>query len=475
MGLRVLLVQAPSVEGRHSEIVAPLGLAVVAAAARRGGHDVDLLDLNLHVDPLPALTDAIARSAPQIVGLGLRNIDPLANRRHSYLPMFAAVLETIRRALPDAPVVVGGPGFSMFPAEIMARYPALDIGVVLEGETTFPEVLRRLEDAAPRRGRRAPVEAAGLPGTLVRAEGDPGVVVAGPRRRRLRQASLDDVRTWLPELALDYGGSTTYAPAVGIETKRGCPLSCSYCVYPALQGCRTRFRSPDTIVAEVELLHREAGVGWVHFTDPVLNSPPGHFREVCSRLIERRLPVQWTGFFREDVLTRADAQLAVRAGCAAFQFSGDGTCDATLARLHKGLTRADILSAAAHAAQTEALSVYHFMVNVPGTDDGVASGAAELIDRLHDLHEPHANLGAIVLNNLRVYPRTRLSRELVRDGVLEPGEDLLYPTYHDPPPFQHLRYELEERHQLRDCGRRAVLTAPADRVAATPAGAGALP
>ena len=45
-------------------------------------------------------------------------------------------------------VVVGGPGFSMFPAEIMARYPALDIGVVLEGEATFPEVLRRLEDAA---------------------------------------------------------------------------------------------------------------------------------------------------------------------------------------------------------------------------------------------------------------------------------------------------------------------------------------
>ena len=110
----------------------------------------------------------------------------------------------------------------------------------------------------------------------------------------------------------------------------------------------------------------------------------------------------------------------MRAGCAAFQFSGDGTCDVTLARLRKGLTRADILSAAAHAAQTDALSVYHFMVNVPGTDAGVADDAAELVDRLHDLHEPRANLGAIVFNNLRVYPRTPLARELVRDGAARP-------------------------------------------------------
>jgi radical SAM superfamily enzyme YgiQ (UPF0313 family) len=269
------------------------------------------------------------------------------------------------------------------------------------------------------------------------------------------------VRAWLPELALAYNGSSAYAPAAGIETKRGCAERCTYCVYPALQGARLRFRSPETIVAEAELLHREAGAEWVQFTDPVLNDPPGHFREICRRLIARRVPVRWTGFFREDALTRNDAELAVRAGCAAFQFSGDGTCDATLARLRKGLTRADILRAAGHAAQTEALSVYHFMVNVPGTDAGVAAGAADLVDRLHDLHGPRANLGAIVFNNLRVYPRTALARELERDGRLAPDEDLLYPTYHDPPPFHHLRYELEERYLLRDRGSRVAVPAPA--------------
>jgi radical SAM superfamily enzyme YgiQ (UPF0313 family) len=220
-------------------------------------------------------------------------------------------------------------------------------------------------------------------------------------------------------------------------------------VYPALQGRRLRYRSPATIVAEVELLWRETGMEWVHFTDPVLNYPAPHFRELCWALIERKLPVQWTGFFREDVLTKADAELAVRAGCAAFQFSSDGTCDATLARLRKGLVLDDVLRAATHVATTDALAVYHFMVNVPGTDDEVARGAADLVERLHDLHAPRANLGAIVFNNLRIYPGTPLAAELTASGELDPDVDLLYPTYYDPAPFRDLRYRLEEGHHRR--------------------------
>ncbi len=443
--MRILLVQAPSVEGPASEIVAPLGLGIVADAARRGGHEVDLLDLNVIETPFAALEAAIERHDPDVVGVGLRNIDPLANRRHSYLPGFAALLSTVRRKLPDLPLVVGGAGFSMFAAELMARYPAIDIGVVLEGEETLPALLARLEAG------ESVGDIAGLPGTIMRPRRGTADLIRGPGRTRISTARLDVQREWLPEFVALYQGRSSYAPAAGVETKRGCPLGCSYCVYPALQGRRLRFRSPETIVAEVESLHREAGVGWVHFTDPVLNVPPEHFRDLCRRLRSRKLPVRWTGFFRENTLTPADAELAVSAGCAAFQFSGDGTCDRTLARLRKGLTRAEILQAARTVAATDALAVYHFMVNVPGTDAAVARDARELVDRLHDIHEPRMNLGAIVFNNLRVYPGTPLARELAVAGRLEPAATLLFPTYHDPAPFQDLRYELEERHQLRAC------------------------
>lgn len=445
MGLRILLVQAPSVEGPASEIVAPLGLGIVAAAARRAGHSVELLDLNVVPAPFAALETALGNFDPGVVGVGLRNIDPLANRRHSYLPPFAALLETVRCKVPGTPLVVGGAGFSMFAAQIMARYPVIDVGIILEGEETFPALLARLEA-----GERI-AEIAGLPGTIVRPRLEAAALVRGPRRARLAESQLDLPRRWLPAFVAPYQGTSSYAPAAGIETKRGCSLGCTYCVYPALQGRRLRFRSPATIVAEVESLHREAGVEWVHFTDPVLNLPPEHFRELCLLLRRRKLPVRWTGFFRENALTQADAELAVSAGCAAFQFSADGTCDRTLARLRKGCTREDILRAARTVAATDALAVYHFMINVPGTDAAVAQDAADLVDRLHDIHDPKMNLGAMVFNNLRVYPGTVLARELEAAGRLEPTASLLFPTYHDPAPFQVLRYELEERHQLRAC------------------------
>jgi radical SAM superfamily enzyme YgiQ (UPF0313 family) len=277
----------------------------------------------------------------------------------------------------------------------------------------------------------------------------------------VRQATLDQVRTWLPELALAYRDSGCGSPSVGIETKRGCPYNCSYCVYPALQGGRTRFRSPKAVVAEAEMLRREAGIEWVQFTDPVLNDPPGHFREVCRRLIERGVPVRWTGFFRENMLTRADARLAAQAGCAVFLFTAAGTCDVTLARLHKGITQADILHAAACAAETDALSDYLFMANVPGTDEQIVRRAEELIDRLHDVHESRANMAALAFQNLRVYPHTRLARELVRDGALDPNEDLTYPTYYNPAPFHTLRFSLEQRHLVHDSGRRPAIDAAA--------------
>ena len=53
------------------------------------------------------------------------------------------------------------------------------------------------------------------------------------------------------------------------------------------------------------------------------------------------------------------------------------------------------------------------------------------------------------------------------DGLLDPEASLLFPTYHDPAPFQDLRYELEERHQLRAC--RCRLCTPSTS-ATSPAG-----
>ena len=63
----------------------------------------------------------------------------------------------------------------------------------------------------------------------------------------------------------------------------------------------------------------------------------------------------------------------------------------------------DILRAAALAAESDVISVYRFMVNVPGESEAtVAKGMKP--GPHHDLHGPRRNLGKMVLNNIRILP-----------------------------------------------------------------------
>ena len=113
--------------------IAPVGLDYVAGAARRAGLEVELLDLCLADDPAAALDDYFAHRQPGLVGLSFRNVDDCFwPGRSWFVPELAATVRRIR-ARCDAPVVLGGVGFSIFAEEIFRRTGA-DFGIRGDGE-----------------------------------------------------------------------------------------------------------------------------------------------------------------------------------------------------------------------------------------------------------------------------------------------------------------------------------------------------
>jgi len=48
----------------------------------------------------------------------------------------------------------------------------------------------------------------------------------------------------------------------------------------------------------------------------------------------------------------------------------------------------------------------------------------------------------VVINNIRLYPGTPLTEKILRERLIDPAQDLLYPTYFNPPPRDNLRHEL---------------------------------
>lgn len=425
--MRILLIQCPTSHLGAGEKVYPLGLARLSARVP-AEYEKHGLDMNLHPDPWPVLKSTVEAFSPQVVALSFRNIDPLAGHQTSYLSSLATTAAMIRRLLPTARMIAGGTAFSMYARRLMEEVPEIDAGIVGEGENSFPAAIA--EKFSP----------AAIGGLIYRkANAIYENQAAGPVD--LNRLPMPDTDTFLPDA---YNGNNAYVAAMGIEGKRGCDLTCGYCLYPVLGGRRFRLRDPERIVDEMQRMNAAHGASLFHFTDPVVNRPRDHFRKVCRTLLRRKLDVAWTGFFRENDLDDDTAALAKDAGLVAVYFSADALTDHGLTLLNKQMTIADVLAAARVTARRNILTVQHFLINLPGENQlGHFEEARDNLNRLLKIHAPAANLGAVVFNTVRLYPQAPLTRWLIRKKMIPADQDLLFPVYYDPPATTHVRHRLE--------------------------------
>jgi len=379
--MRLLLVN-PN-RAREPFPVPPLGLAWVAAAARRAGHAVRLLDLAFG-EWRPKLDRALAEFEPEAVGLGVRNVDnALFQHYQSYLPHLREVAAALRD--PARPLILGGPGFSIFPAELLEALGA-DYGLVGEGEEALPLLLGRLEA-----GR----DASDVPGLVWRGNGRPDSNPARPPR------SLDQLPQ--PEhYLIDYARYEAAAGYAAIQTKRGCPCRCIYCSYPQLEGGWFRLRPPEAVGEELSTLVR-CGVRHVFFTDSVFNLPQAYAEVVCAEILRRRLPLRWMAYCNPRGLTLELARLMRRSGCLGVELGIDSASDAMLERLGKGFTQADIVAASQALRQAGIPQALYCLVGGPGEDLSTIRDSLGAIGR-------HTRPQFVAVNvGLRVLPGTPLA------------------------------------------------------------------
>src|SRR4030042_2922391 len=94
--------------------LAPVGLDFIASAAQNAGINVEILDLCGCDNPDKAIENYFRKNSPLLVGLSFRNVDdcfwPSAQW---FVPQLADLVKRIR-GLSDAPIVLGGGGFSGF-------------------------------------------------------------------------------------------------------------------------------------------------------------------------------------------------------------------------------------------------------------------------------------------------------------------------------------------------------------------------
>ncbi len=383
--------------------VLPLGPAMVAAAARRAGHEVALLDLLTTHDVRGAVRDAVTSLRPEVIGVSVRNIDDQCRREPRFLLAEVRPVVAACREVSLAPIVLGGAGFSIFPLAVL-RYLDADFGVCGEGEHAFVELLDHLACGA---------DPAAIPGVVARwgERGTPPVRIAllddevGTDPAWLAGCDLADPEVWVP-----------------LQSRRGCALGCSYCSTPRIEGTRPRTRAVERVVAEVRQA-AERGARRVQVVDNTFNLPRSYALALCRELARLEPRLQLRGIVYPLGVDQEMAEAMAEAGFVEVSVGFESGAERVLAAMNKRFTLADVTEATENLHEAGIRTLGFLLFGGPGETRGTALRSLDFAASL-PLDWLKATAG------IRIYPGTPLAAAAAAEGVVRPDDDLLLPRFY---------------------------------------------
>ncbi len=257
-------------------------------------------------------------------------------------------------------------------------FRSMDFALFGEAETIINDLVRELRQGG---------DAHAVPGVIARKEG---------RFVRNAPKAFDVDLDQLPFPARDllrndlYVRPDTGEPQATIQTARGCPLRCIFCLTPAISGQKVRQRSATNVVDEIEQCVRDFGIRNFFFKADTFTINKRYVVDICREILRRNLDVQWVANSRVDTIDAERLEWMKRAGCWLVAFGLESGDDDMLRMMKKDAT-CDDARRAVRLVQAHGLSVFgFFMIGLPWDTEATVQRtldfAAELDCDFVELH-----------------------------------------------------------------------------------------
>ena len=377
--------------------VYPLGMSTVAHDLRGRGYDVVEWDFLAQGESEEKLLHFAKSVSPDYVGFSLRNIDN-CNSKHTtfYCDLYRQLVDSIRKVT-MATVVLGGPGYSLFPEKLLEKIGA-DYGIEGEGEGVFADLIESLESGEK-------------PDQKILRSTSPlsGKMISSPHRDK------DTAKYYI-----EHGGM------LNIQTKRGCPFRCAYCTYPALEGQFYRYRPASNVVDEIEMMTKSHNLKYYFIADSVFNDADKRYLDIAEELVRRKITVPWMAYFKPDRFESNEVALLKEAGLKAVEWGTDCASDRTLKGMCKNFTWDEVEKSNKLFSGAGIASAHFIIFGGPDeTKETVEEGIAN-IARLE-------KCVVFAATGVRVLPGTPMYKRAIEEKILTPEQDILEPYFYFSP------------------------------------------
>jgi len=181
-----------------------------------------------------------------------------------------------------------GPHSTAIPEETLRKLPALDGIILHDVEETAQEIARTPFD-----------QLKNIKGLYFRLNGR---IVETPRREQIKD--LDK----LPYPAWEYFSLEKYQmPILGksyllVETSRGCPFGCDFCVVSIIHGLNFRQRQSKKVVDEIEYMKNRFKIETFYLWGDTVTLDEKFILSLANEIIKRKLNIQWITNARLDTI-----------------------------------------------------------------------------------------------------------------------------------------------------------------------------
>ncbi|MFC1800480.1 B12-binding domain-containing radical SAM protein [Nanoarchaeota archaeon] len=327
----------------------PLGLAYLAAAIRKAGHKVKIIDAApLHYKPSDLIRE-IKKEKYDVIGVTFMTV--------MYLCAMD-IVKSIRNIDKEVKIIVGGPHVTIMPEETLRNNTEIDYAVLGEGEYTVVELLKAIKGNKPN---------SDVKGIAFFDKEKNKVVITPPRTPESEIDTFPAPARELLPMNL-YTPTPTYyqkLPSYIILTTRGCPFRCVYC--SKMFGNVIRYHSVERVIEEIHILIKKYGAKEIIFRDDTFTINKQYVTKLCDEMIKQGISkkIKWMCMTRVNLVDEKLLRIMKKAGCWSIHFGVESGSQRILDIIQKDITIEEIKRAFLLTRKVGIKTKAFFMLGLP--------------------------------------------------------------------------------------------------------------